>query len=217
VVARQMDVVNPATMEPVVRDGATLGEIVMLGYYKNEKATDEAFAGGWFHSGDLAVMHPNGYVEIKDRSKDIIISGGENISSVEVENVIYGHPDVQEVAVVGGPDPKWGEVPKAFIVPKPGANPTSDDIVNYCRENMARFKVPKHIEFGELPKTATGKIMKYELRNKEWAGRDRKVNRSSVYSECQNFCPKSRETRFLKRAGFPDLSGKNFYYFNACS
>jgi fatty-acyl-CoA synthase len=182
VVARQMDVVNPATMKPVARDGSTIGEIVMrgnnvmLGYYKNEKATDEAFSGGWFHSGDLAVMHPNGYVEIKDRSKDIIISGGENISSVEVENVIYGHPDVQEVAVVGVPDPKWGEVPKAFIVVKPGTNPTPEDIVNYCKENMAKFKAPKHIEFGELPKTATGKIMKYELRNKEWAGRERKVN-----------------------------------------
>lgn len=182
VTAAYIDVVDRVTMEPVPRDSQTIGEIVMqgnnvmLGYYKSEDATSNAFEGGWFHSGDLAVMHPNGYVEIKDRAKDIIISGGENISSVEVENVIYRHPDVLEVAVVGVPDPKWGEVPKAFIVPRPGTHPTVENIVAFCRENMARFKVPKAIEFGQLPKTATGKILKYELRNREWAGRDRKVN-----------------------------------------
>lgn len=152
------------------------GNNVMLGYYKQPEASDEAFRGGWFHSGDLAVIHPNGYIEIKDRSKDIIISGGENISSVEIENVLYMHPEIQEVAVVGVPDPKWGEVPKAFVVTKPGTNPTIESIQEFCKENMARFKVPKQIEFGELPKTATGKIMKYALRNKEWEGRDRKVN-----------------------------------------
>ncbi|MGC8605441.1 MAG: AMP-binding protein, partial [Desulfomonilaceae bacterium] len=177
-----MDVVDPMNMKPVPWDGQTLGEIVMrgnnvmLGYYKQDQATEEAFRGGWFHSGDLAVVHPNGYVEIKDRLKDVIISGGENISSVEVENVIYRHPDVMEVAVVGVPDPKWGEVPKAFINLKPGANTQVEDLINFCRENMAGFKVPKHIEFRELPKTATGKILKYELRNKEWAGREKKVS-----------------------------------------
>jgi len=182
ITAHYMDVVDPASMAPVAWDGETMGEIVMrgnnvmLGYYKQPESSAEAFRGGWFHSGDLAVVHPNGYVEIKDRMKDIIISGGENISTVEVENVIYNHPDVNEVAVISVPDPKWGEVAKAFIVPKPGTNPTAEDIINFCRENMARFKVPKAIEFGELPKTSTGKIMKYKLRDKEWAGRDRKVN-----------------------------------------
>ncbi|MFH1112709.1 MAG: long-chain-fatty-acid--CoA ligase [Pseudomonadota bacterium] len=181
IVAQHMDVVDQETMRPVRRDGESLGEIVMrgnnvmLGYYKQDEATREAFQGGWFHSGDLAVVHPDGYVEIKDRSKDVIISGGENISSVEVENVLYKHPHVQEVAVVGVPDEKWGEVPKAFIFLKPGANPTVEDVVSFCREHLARFKVPKHVEFGELPKTATGKIKKFELRGREWAGRTRKV------------------------------------------
>ncbi|MFZ5632517.1 MAG: acyl--CoA ligase family protein [Bacillota bacterium] len=180
--AEFMTVVNPADMAEIPADGMTIGEIVMrgnnvmLGYYKQPKDTEEAFRGGWFHSGDLAVKHPNGYVEIKDRMKDIIISGGENISTVEVENVIYQHPDVMEVAVVAVPDPKWGEVPKAFVVPKPGTNPTAEDIVNFCRERIARFKVPKHVEFGELPKTSTGKIMKYRLREKEWKGHEKKVN-----------------------------------------
>jgi acyl-CoA synthetase (AMP-forming)/AMP-acid ligase II len=182
VTALDMDVVKPETMEPIPRDGRATGEIVMrgnnvmLGYYKQEQATEEAFRGGWFHSGDIAVVHPTGYVEIKDRSKDVIISGGENISSVEVENVIYQHPSVQECAVVGVPDPKWGEVPKAFILLKDGANASAEDIINFCRENMARFKVPKSIAFGELPKTATGKIMKFALRDKEWAGCEKKVN-----------------------------------------
>ncbi|AEG15226.1 o-succinylbenzoate--CoA ligase [Desulfofundulus kuznetsovii DSM 6115] len=175
-------VVDPAEMTDVPADGQTIGEIVMrgnnvmLGYYKQLEETEKAFRGGWFHSGDLAVMHPNGYIEIKDRLKDIIISGGENISTVEVENCIYEHPDVLEVAVIGIPDPKWGEVPKAFVVPKPGTNPTAEEIINFCRERIARFKVPKAVEFGELPKTSTGKIMKYRLREKEWQGYDKRVN-----------------------------------------
>lgn len=179
-----MTVVYPGEQEirEVPADGATIGEIVMrgnnvmLGYYKQPESSAEAFRGGWFHSGDLAVKHPDGYVEIKDRMKDIIISGGENISTVEVENLIYQHPDVQEVAVVAVPDPKWGEVPKAFVVPKPGTNPTAEDIINFCRERIARFKVPKAIEFGELPKTSTGKIMKFRLREKEWQGYDKRIN-----------------------------------------
>jgi fatty-acyl-CoA synthase len=182
ILTRYMDVVDLETMAPVPRDGKTIGEIVMrgnnvmLGYYKDPEATKKAFRGDWFHSGDLAVMHPDGYAEIKDRDKDIIISGGENISSVEIENVIYRHPEVQEVAVVSSPDPKWGEVPKAFVVPKEGCNPTAEDIINFCKENLARFKAPKAIEFCPLPKTATGKILKFKLREKEWKGRERKVN-----------------------------------------
>ncbi len=182
ITAEFMDVVEPASMKPVPHDGQTMGEIimrgnnVMLGYYKQPKETDEAFRGGWFHSGDLAVVHPDGYVEIKDRMKDIIISGGENISTVEVENCIYQHPDVLEVAVIAIPDPKWGEVPKAFVVPKPGTNPTAEDIINFCKERIARFKVPKAVEFGELPKTSTGKIMKYKLREKEWTGYEKRVH-----------------------------------------
>ncbi len=170
ITAAHMDVWDSASLEPVPRDGETIGEIVMrgnnvmLGYYKMPEATEEAFRGGWFHSGDLAVMHPDGYLQIKDRSKDIIISGGENISSVEVEGVIYQHPSVMEVAVVGIPDEKWGEVPKAFITPKPGAVLTAEEIISFCRERIARFKVPKQVEFCELPKTSTGKIKKFELR-----------------------------------------------------
>jgi fatty-acyl-CoA synthase len=182
IVSRYMDVVDLETMVPVPRDGKTIGEIVMrgnnvmLGYYKDEKASEKAFRGDWFHSGDLAVMHPNGYAEIKDRDKDIIISGGENISSVEIENVIFRHPDVLEVAVVSTPDAKWGEVPKAYVVAKEGTNPTAEDIINFCKEHLARFKAPKVVEFCQLPKTATGKILKFKLREKEWQGRDRKVN-----------------------------------------
>ncbi len=180
--AQYLDVVDRLTMEPVPWDGKTEGEVVMrgnnvmLGYYKDPAATWEAFKGGWFHSGDLAVITPLGYLEIKDRAKDVIISGGENISSVELEFIIYQQPDVEEVAVVGVPDEKWGEVPKAFIVPKAGTNPSTQDILDFCRLHLARFKIPKYVEFGELPKTATGKIRKYELRSKEWAGRDRMVN-----------------------------------------
>ena len=182
IIAQHMDVVNPETMTPVPRDGKTMGEIVMrgnnvmLGYYKDPAATEEAFKGGWFHSGDLAVMHPDNYAQIMDRKKDIIISGGENISTVEVESVLYKHPDVLEVAVIPIPNEKWGEVPKAFVVPRPGTHPTPDDIINFCKENLARFKAPKAVEFGDLPKTATGKIQKFKLREKEWQGQERRVN-----------------------------------------
>ncbi|MBF0510627.1 MAG: AMP-binding protein, partial [Deltaproteobacteria bacterium] len=160
VTAGYMDVVDMETMESVPRNGRAMGEIVMrgnnvmLGYYKDEEATAQAFRGGWFHSGDLAVVHVDGYVQIMDRQKDIIISGGENISTVEIENVIYRHPDVLEVAVIPVPDAKWGEVPKAYVVPKVGANPTAESIIEFCKENLARFKAPKVVEFGPLPKTA---------------------------------------------------------------
>jgi fatty-acyl-CoA synthase len=182
VTTQYMDVVDPVSMQPVPRDGQTIGEIVMrgnnvmLGYYKDPEATDKAFAGGWFHSGDLAVMHPDGYAQIMDRKKDIIISGGENISTVEIENVIFRHPEVLEVAVIPIPDEKWGEVPKAFVVPKNGARPSSQSIIEFCKENLARFKAPKAVEFAQLPKTATGKIQKFKLREKEWQGRERMVN-----------------------------------------
>jgi acyl-CoA synthetase (AMP-forming)/AMP-acid ligase II len=167
------------TMKPVPRDGRGIGEIVMrgnnvmTGYYKDPEATEEAFQGGWFHSGDLAVMHPDGYAQIMDRKKDIIISGGENISTVEVESIIYGHPDVQEVAVIPVPDEKWGEVPKAYVVLKAGKTTSAEDIIAYTKEHLARFKAPKYIEFGDLPKTATGKIQKFKLRDKEWEGKKR--------------------------------------------
>lgn len=182
IVAQYLDVVHPETMQPVPRDGRTMGEIVMrgnnvmLGYYNDPEATETAFKGGWFHSGDLAVMHPDNYIQIMDRKKDIIISGGENISTVEVENVLYRHPDILEAAVIPVPDSKWGEVPKAFIVVKTGSQPDAEDIINFCKENLARFKAPKSVEFGELPKTATGKIQKFKLREKEWEGKDRMVN-----------------------------------------
>jgi fatty-acyl-CoA synthase len=182
IVAQYMDVVNPETMQPVPRDGKTMGEIVMrgnnvmLGYYNDPEATEIAFKGDWFHSGDLAVMHPDNYIQIMDRKKDIIISGGENISTVEVENTLYRHPAILEVAVVPVPDTKWGEVPKAFVVTKPGTDPTEEEIIAFCKDNLARFKAPKSVEFGELPKTATGKIQKFKLREKEWAGQERRVN-----------------------------------------
>jgi fatty-acyl-CoA synthase len=165
-------VANPTTLEAVPKDGKTIGEIcmrgnlVMKGYLKNPTASEEAFAGGWFHSGDLAVWYPDGYVEIKDRSKDIVISGGENISTVEVEDVLYRHPAVLEAAVVARPDAQWGETPCAFITLKPDAPAvTEQDIIEFCRGQMARFKVPKTVVFGELPKTATGKIQKFVLRD----------------------------------------------------
>ena len=160
------------TMEPVPKDGKTIGEIflrgntVMKGYLKNPKATAEAFRGGWFHTGDLAVWHEDGYMEIKDRLKDIIISGGENISTIEVEDTLYRHPAVLEAAVVARPDEKWGETPCAFVTLKPEAGDVSeDDIINFCREHLARFKVPKTVVFSELPKTSTGKIQKFVLRD----------------------------------------------------
>ncbi len=163
-------VAHPETMEPVPQDGETMGEIfmrgnlVMKGYLKNPSTTDESFEGGWFHSGDLAVWHEDGYIEIKDRSKDIIISGGENISSIEVEDVLYRHPDVMEAAVVAKSDEKWGEVPCAFIKLKANAKVDEQEIITFCRNNMARFKAPKVVIFGDLPKTSTGKIQKFVLR-----------------------------------------------------
>jgi len=169
-------VADPETLQPVAQDGKTMGEVmlrgntVMKGYLKNPKATRAAFKGGWFHSGDLAVRHPDHYIEIKDRSKDVIISGGENISSLEVEEVLYRHPAVMEAAVVARPDAKWGEVPCAFVTLKPGAPAvTAADIVQWCRDNLARYKVPKHVVFGPLPKTSTGKIQKYVLREQAGA------------------------------------------------
>ena len=165
-------VMNPETMKPVPSDGETIGEImirgniVMKGYFKDKEATEKAMSHGWFHSGDLAVVYPDGYIQIKDRSKDIIISGGENISSVEVENVVAKHPSVSLVAVVAKPDEKWGETPCAFVELAPGKNATEEDIIHFCKENMAGFKRPKHVIFGELPKTSTGKIQKFELRTK---------------------------------------------------
>ncbi len=165
-------VLDPETMQPVPADGETIGEIffrgnvVMKGYLKNPGATAEAFAGGWFHTGDLAVMHADGYVKIKDRSKDIIISGGENISSIEVEDALHRHPAVLLAAVVALPDEKWGEVPCAFVELKPGVQATEAELVEFCRALLARFKVPKRIVFAELPKTSTGKIQKFQLRER---------------------------------------------------
>ncbi|AOI75795.1 acyl-CoA synthetase [Burkholderia sp. NRF60-BP8] len=164
-------VLDPDTMTPVPADGETLGEIMfrgnicMKGYLKNSKATDEAFHGGWFHTGDLAVLMPDGYIRIKDRKKDIIISGGENISSIEVEDALYRHPAVAVAAVVAMPDSKWGEVPCAFVELREGASATEEEIVAHCRQLLAGFKVPKAVRFGELPKTSTGKIQKFQLRH----------------------------------------------------
>jgi fatty-acyl-CoA synthase len=142
------------------------GNAVMKGYLKNPHATEEAFAGGWFRTGDLGVMHPDGYIELKDRSKDIIISGGENISTIEVEGVLYRHPCVFEAAVVARPDPMWGETPCAFVTLKPEATATAEEIIAFCREHLARFKVPRMVLFGALPKTSTGKIRKFVLRER---------------------------------------------------
>ena len=165
-----LTVMHPETMEKVTPDGETLGEvmfrgnIVMKGYLKNPKATEEAFAGGWFHSGDLGVLHPDGYIQLKDRSKDIIISGGENISSIEVEDVLYKHPAVLAAAVVAKPDAKWGETPCAFVETRPGSQVSADEIIAWCKEKLARYKCPRHVVFVELPKTSTGKIQKFKLR-----------------------------------------------------
>jgi fatty-acyl-CoA synthase len=173
-------------MNDVPRDSKTMGEvvmqgnIVMSGYYKDAEATAKAFEGGWFHSGDLAVWHPDGYIELQDRAKDIIISGGENISSQEVEKVIMEHPGVLEVCVVGVPDDQWGEVPKAFIVQRPNAQVTGEEVIQFTRERIAHFKCPKYVEFAELPKTATGKIQKYILREREWEGYDKRIHGSTM-------------------------------------
>ncbi len=167
-----LDVLDPATMQQVARDGATLGEVmfrgnvVMKGYLKNKSATTAAFAGGWFHSGDLGVIHPDGYIQLKDRSKDIIISGGENISSIEVEDALYKHPAVQVVAVVAKPDEKWGETPCAFVELKPGATANAEELLAWCRDHLAPYKCPRSIVFAEIPKTSTGKLQKFKLRER---------------------------------------------------
>jgi fatty-acyl-CoA synthase len=165
-----LDVLDPETMQPVPRDSETLGEVmfrgnvVMKGYLKNKNATAAAFAGGWFHSGDLGVVHPDGYIQLKDRSKDIIISGGENISSIEVEDALYKHPAVSAVAVVAKPDEKWGETPCAFVELKSGANATAEELIAWCRSHLAGYKCPRYVVFAEIPKTSTGKLQKFKLR-----------------------------------------------------
>jgi fatty-acyl-CoA synthase len=179
--ATHLRVVDPE-MRDVPADGAHMGEVVMrgnnvmLGYYRDPEATATAFAGGWFHSGDLGVVHPDGYIELRDRKKDIIISGGENISTIEVEHTVVKHPAVLECAVVAMPHEKWGEVPKAFVALKPGARATEQEIIDFCRERLAHFKCPKAVEFAELPKTSTGKIQKFVLREKEWAGYEKRIH-----------------------------------------
>jgi fatty-acyl-CoA synthase len=166
----ELGVFDPETMQRVPPDGETLGEvffrgnIVMKGYLKNSAATEAALKEGWFHSGDLGVIHPDGYVQLKDRSKDIIISGGENISSIEVEDALYKHPAVAVVAVVAKPDEKWGESPCAFVELKPGASASAEELIEHARKNLARYKVPRHIVFAEIPRTSTGKIQKFKLR-----------------------------------------------------
>ena len=175
VTLEEQRVVDPETMQDVPADGATIGELimrgntVMRGYLKNPQATEQTFAGGWLHTGDLAVMHPDSYVEIKDRSKDIIISGGENISSLEVEEVLYKHPDIMEAAVVAAPHEKWGETPSAYVTLRPEAEGalSAEDVIAYCKDRMAGFKAPSKVTFGPLPKTATGKIQKFVLRERE--------------------------------------------------
>lgn len=173
--ALHLRVVDDA-MRDVPADGETLGEVVMRGnnvmkgYYRDPDATAAAFEGGWFHSGDLGVVHPDGYIELRDRKKDVIISGGENISTIEVEHTVAAHPDVLEAAVVSRPHERWGEVPKAFVTLRPDARADEDAIIAFCRERLAHFKCPKQVEFTELPKTSTGKIQKFRLREKEWAG-----------------------------------------------
>ena len=169
-------------MNDVPRDGETMGEVVMIGnnvakgYFQDAEATAQAFRGGWFHSGDLGVWHPDGYIELRDRQKDIIISGGENISTIEVEQCVARHPSVLECAVVAIPDPKWGERPKAFVTLKQGCIATEEEIIEFCRQQIAHFKAPAAVEFGELPKTSTGKVQKFVLREKEWRGQEKRIN-----------------------------------------
>jgi len=168
-------------MEDVPADAETMGEIVMrgnsvmAGYWNDEEETEEAFRGGWFHSGDIGVMHPDGYVELRDRKKDVIISGGENISSVEVERTMAEHPAVAEVAVVGAPDEKWGERPKAFVELKSDEDVSEDELMDFCNDKLARYKRPAAIEFGELPRTGTGKVQKFMLREREWEGSEKSI------------------------------------------
>ncbi len=170
VALEDLDVMDPVSMTPVPRDGETMGEvmfrgnIVMKGYLKNPDATREAFAGGWFHSGDLGVRYPDGYIQLKDRSKDVIISGGENISSIEVEDVLYKHPAVAYCAVVAKPDEKWGETPCAFVELKPGQSATKEDLIAWCREGLAHYKCPRYIVFADVPKTSTGQTQQFKLR-----------------------------------------------------
>jgi fatty-acyl-CoA synthase len=181
VVADPVRVVDEA-MHDVPRDGQTMGEvvmrgnIVMRGYHDDPDATRDAFRGGWFHSGDLAVMHPDGSIELRDRQKDIIISGGENISTIEVEQALCAHPAVVEAAVIAIPDDYWGEVPKAFVTLKPGHAVSDEELREFCRGRLAHFKCPKTIEFGELPKTSTGKVQKFVLREREWAGQETRIH-----------------------------------------
>ena len=169
-------------MNDVPRDGETMGEVVMhgnnvmKGYYRNPEGTAEAFEGGWFHSGDIGVWHPDGYIELRDRAKDVIISGGENISTIEVEQIVAQHPAVLECAVIAIPDEKWGERPKAYVTLKEGQTATEQEIIAFCRERLAHFKCPAFVEFGSLPKTSTGKIQKFVLRDKEWEGHEKHVN-----------------------------------------
>jgi fatty-acyl-CoA synthase len=168
-------------MRDVPQDGTTLGEVVMRGntvmrgYFAQPEATADAFRGGWFHSGDLAVWYPDGAIELRDRAKDIIISGGENISTIQVEQTLARHPAVLEVAVIAIPDERWGERPKAFVTLKPGQQATAEDLIAFCRQHLAHFKCPAAIAFGDLPKTSSGKIQKYLLREQEWAGRPRRI------------------------------------------
>jgi fatty-acyl-CoA synthase len=167
-----LEVIEPETMQILPADGASLGEVmfrgnvVMKGYLKNKAATEKAFAGGWFHSGDLGVKHRDGYIQLKDRSKDIIISGGENISSIEVEDALFQHPAVQLAAVVARPDEKWGETPCAFVELKPGAQATGEELIAWCRDRLARYKCPRHVVFIDIPKTSTGKVQKFVLRER---------------------------------------------------
>jgi fatty-acyl-CoA synthase len=169
-------------MNDVPRDGETLGEVVMAGnnvmkgYFEQPDATAEAFRGGWFHSGDIGVWHPDGYIELRDRKKDIIISGGENISTIEVEQCVARHQSVMECAVVAIPDDKWGERPKAFVTLKPGQSATEQDIIEFCKQHIAHFKAPAAVEFGDLPKTSTGKVQKFVLRDREWKGKTKRIN-----------------------------------------
>jgi fatty-acyl-CoA synthase len=179
-----VDVVDD-DMNSVPADTETMGEVVMRGnnvmkgYYEDPEATAHAFRGGWFHSGDIGVLHPDGYIELRDRSKDIIISGGENISTIEVENAIYRHDKVAEVAIIAVPHEKWGEVPKAFVTLKPGVEASEREVIDFCRDHLAHFKCPQSVEFLEqLPKTSTGKIQKFKLREREWAGKEKRIQGS---------------------------------------
>ena len=169
-------------MNDVPADGQTMGEVVMrgnvvmLGYFRDPGATAKAFQGGWFHSGDLAVRHPDGAIELRDRKKDIIISGGENISTIEVEQAVVSHPAVLEAAVIAVPDEKWGEVPKAFVTLAEGKQASAQEIIQHCKSVLAHFKAPRQVEFGPLPKTSTGKVQKYVLRDREWRGQPKRIH-----------------------------------------